>query len=269
MTDCHQLAGVEPRLLLAFHNGMPAVTGSEVVTRFIAVTRETIETQAKSSLSLLSPVKSLPLLLRAIGVWGCHLSPVTVVTGDKPSSAPVSQGVAIGLPQLAQLQTNPHRATAPIISRGWRFRAKPGQGELTARVQEFSFLQIDVLRSSICKGSGPGRGFPLAPSKERDRMVPSIRTETKIRKSGIAFQACAPAQRVGSIEQSAKLEFKNQRSIPRQGVWGFLVARKGHLQPHQVAQGYFFPPGEFERFLRKLNGRKAQVTRNLQALLGI
>jgi hypothetical protein len=40
-------------------------------------------------------------------------------------------------------------------------------------------------------------------------------------------------------------------------------------RPQSLAPGYFFPLWEFERFLRKSNGRNAQVTRNLRALLGI
>src|ERR1700737_4292402 len=51
------------------------VTGQEPVTQ------ETVASQGKSSLSPVSLVKSLPLYIRAIGVCGCHLSLVTVVTG--------------------------------------------------------------------------------------------------------------------------------------------------------------------------------------------
>jgi hypothetical protein len=83
MTVCHQPTGAVPDQILVFPCGTLNVTGSEVVTLNIAVTREIIAAQGKSSLSPVSPLKSLPLLLRAIGVWGCHLSPVTVVTGDR------------------------------------------------------------------------------------------------------------------------------------------------------------------------------------------
>jgi hypothetical protein len=103
MTDCHQPAGVRPLQIVTFRTGMSPVTGSEAVTRKTAVTRETIASQGKSSLSPVSPLKSLPLYIRAIRVWGCHLSPVTVVTGDKPPSAPASRSVATRLSQLSQL----------------------------------------------------------------------------------------------------------------------------------------------------------------------
>jgi hypothetical protein len=146
MTDCHQPTGAEPRPLPAIHNRMPAVTGSEVVTCDIAVTCKTVATQGKSSLSPVSPLKSLPLHLRAIRVWGCRLSPVTVVTGDKPSSATVSQGVAIGLPQLSQSQTALHLGAL------CRFRSRP---------------------------RGAQRGLSLATAAPCDRSHPAVRTETK------------------------------------------------------------------------------------------
>jgi hypothetical protein len=57
------------------------VTTLLVVTAVIAVTREIIAAQGASSLSPVSPLKSLSLYIRAIRVWGCHPSPVTVVTG--------------------------------------------------------------------------------------------------------------------------------------------------------------------------------------------
>jgi hypothetical protein len=125
MTDCHQPTGVEARLLSAFHGGTLVVTGSEVVTHDIAVTRETIGTQARSSLSPVSPLKSLSLHLRAIGVWGCRLSPVTVVTGDNPA-----QSVRIPPTGVNSSET-----------------FSPG----TARIPKLSFLHIKILISSICK----------------------------------------------------------------------------------------------------------------------
>jgi hypothetical protein len=85
MTVCHQPTGAVPDQISMFPCGTLNVTRSEVVTLNIAVTREIIAAQGKSSLSPVSPLKSLPLLLRAIGVWVCRVSPVTVVTGDRIS----------------------------------------------------------------------------------------------------------------------------------------------------------------------------------------
>jgi hypothetical protein len=99
MTGCHQPIGVRSLMSPMFQRGTSGVTGSKAVTDNEVVTQQTIAAQCKSSLSPVSPLRSLPLLLRAIGVWGCHLSPVTVVTGDKPSTALVSRTVANRLSQ--------------------------------------------------------------------------------------------------------------------------------------------------------------------------
>jgi len=80
MTCCHHpkaaSAGVPKQNTCA----IGACHQLEVVTFERPVTQETVASQAKSSPSPVSPVKSIPLYIRAIGVWSCHLSPVTLVT---------------------------------------------------------------------------------------------------------------------------------------------------------------------------------------------
>jgi hypothetical protein len=129
MTACHRPTGVRPLMFPIFRRGISGVTGSKAVTDSKAVTQETIATQGGSSLSPVSPVKSIPPYIRAIGVWSCHLSPVTPVTGDRTETAPVSRTVANRLAQLSQ----------PI-------------GAQTAREQKIPKSQINVLRYPIWRG---------------------------------------------------------------------------------------------------------------------
>ena len=63
------------------------------------------------------------------------------LAGKSASSAPVSQCVANGLAQLAQ--------PSPIVTTGWRFRARPTARGMTARVQKFPQWQIKILRYRI------------------------------------------------------------------------------------------------------------------------
>jgi hypothetical protein len=102
MTACHHHALAFPEVPERDFGKRGRCHHEKMVTVTIMVTTEIVAAQRLSPLSPLSPLKSLPLLLRAIGVWGCHLSPVTMVTGDKPSTAPVSRGGANQLSQLSQ-----------------------------------------------------------------------------------------------------------------------------------------------------------------------
>jgi hypothetical protein len=110
-------------------------------------------------------------------------------------------------------------AALPIASMGWRFRARPRPGEMTGPDQKIPRLQINVSSWSICKRV-PQRGLPLAPVAPCDRSHSAIRTETKIWKRTIAFQACGRAQHV---EQSSKLEFKQSASNLTGGDAGLKI----------------------------------------------
>jgi hypothetical protein len=93
------------------------------VTRNLAVTPKAAVPQALPPLSPLSPLISLPLLLRGIEVWGCRLSPVTVVTGD---------------------------------TTGWRLMLRQRLRARTAAVQKFAKSQINVLEASMWLPGGWG-----------------------------------------------------------------------------------------------------------------
>jgi hypothetical protein len=82
MTLCHHLQAARVGVPKQNANANGACHHLKLVTSERPVTQETIATQGKSSLSPVSPVKSIPLYIRAIGVWSCHLSPVTPVTCD-------------------------------------------------------------------------------------------------------------------------------------------------------------------------------------------
>jgi hypothetical protein len=159
------------------------------VTRNLAVTPKTAVPQALPPLSPLSPLNSLPLLLRGIEVWGCRLSPVTVVTDEGTPTAtalthPMGRGLGPSCASAAdrchpavcietEIQDRPIAATAfdaqhPIgmavilnsraikLRGAWRFLRDSRPGALTAPAQKLPQSHINVLRSSMWPAGGWG-----------------------------------------------------------------------------------------------------------------
>jgi len=86
MTACHRFQAAHNIVPMQNDIGNDARHQLKLVTFERPVTQDIIATQGKSLLSPVSPVKSIPLHIRAIGVLSCHLSPVTPVTGDRTAN---------------------------------------------------------------------------------------------------------------------------------------------------------------------------------------